>query len=95
MTRHAIEYHGLFADDEGPVEVRVKFNDQPARIPDKRMHPDEIRKLVSWDSNGFLLRMTFDDHAYEIDKYEIDPIKNRLTIHARSPFSVNDRDDPP
>jgi hypothetical protein len=61
-----LKYHGLFSGDEDPVEFRVKLKDQPAWIPNKRIHADGIRKLASRDAAGFLRRMAFDDHDYEV-----------------------------
>jgi hypothetical protein len=53
------------------------------------MKPQELAALVAVDSAGFLPRMTFDDHPYAIRKYEIDPVKNKLTIFARKKSDEN------
>jgi len=47
------------------------------------MEPSEIIQIVSPDGGEFRKMMTFDEWPFEVYKYEIDPIKNTLTIRAR------------
>jgi len=82
------EYHLLFSN-EGAIDVSVKFEDDEIMVPPKKMKPQELAALVAVDSAGFLPRMTFDDHPYAIRKYEIDPVKNKLTIFARKKSDEN------
>lgn len=76
------EYH-VFFSNQGPINVHVKFKDSDKFIPNKKMTPVEINNLISTEKNEFLTQMTFDDHQYEIYKYEINPLKNVLTIFVR------------
>lgn len=76
------EYLVLFSN-EGCIDVSVKFDDSDAMIPPKKMKPQELEALVATEGVGFHQRMTFDEHPFAIQKYEIDPIKNKLIIFAR------------
>lgn len=76
------EYLILFSN-EGCIDVSVKFDDDDLMIPPKKMRPQELAVLVATEGGGFHQRMTFDEHSFAIRKYEIDPIKNKLTIFAR------------
>jgi hypothetical protein len=67
----------------GPIKVQVKFKDFDGTIRVERMQAHEIEKLVSSESGVFIRDMTFDEYPFEVYKYEIDPIKNMLTIRAR------------
>ena len=76
------EYLSLFSQS-GPVKVAVKISGHDGRISQLSMSPNEINKLLSESSEGFISQMTFDGWPFEIYKYEIDPGKNTLTIRAR------------
>jgi hypothetical protein len=76
------EYHLLFSKS-GPTTIKVKFKDFNGFMPNSTMEPIEIIKLVSADKESFIRNMTFDEWPFEVYKYEIDPIKNIVTIHAR------------
>lgn len=78
----APEYLRLFSGS-GPVEIEVKFKDKDAFISKGAMTPVEIANLVTDTSDCFHSTMEFDEHPHEVYKYEIDPIKQRLTIFAR------------
>lgn len=47
------------------------------------MKQEEIMKPISPDGEAFIGTMTFGKHQLNVYKYEIDPIKNILTIWAR------------
>ena len=76
------EYHLLFSKN-GPVTIKVKLKDFYGCIPNSAMVPSEIAKLVSCDGENFIRNMTFDEWPFDVYKYEIDPIKNIVTIWAR------------
>ncbi len=76
------EYLMLFSG-KGEYEVNVKFKDFSGKVINTKMFPSEIVKLISRESNDFYSMMYFDEHLFEIYKYQIDPIKKKLTIFAR------------
>lgn len=76
------EYLLLFSN-KGTTKVQVKFKDFDGTVATQSMEAREIAKLVSPDSGEFLTSMTFDELPFEVYKYEIDPIKNTLTIRVR------------
>lgn len=76
------EYLSLFSN-RGPIKVQVKFKDFDGYVANRAMQPDEIRRILSPETGEFLRLMTFDEWPFEVYKYEIEPIKNKLTIHAR------------
>ena len=74
--------------DQKLFRVRVKINGQFGdAVPDRDLPLAHILKLLSQtdDYNSVSLHslMSFDDYTFEISKYEFDPIKERLIIHAR------------
>ena len=77
------EYLVLFSN-EGTIDVHVKFEESGVSIAVRKMKPKEISVLISKDGKGFYNHMTFDDHRFAICKYEIDPIKDRLTILTKN-----------
>lgn len=76
------EYLDLFSN-QGNLQVRVKFKNHPGTIADQTMSPIELGKLLCPDSNSIIQKMTFDEHPFEIIKYEINPKKSLMTIHAQ------------
>jgi hypothetical protein len=76
------EYLDLFSN-VGSIDVIVKFEDSDVVVAPQKMQPQELAAFVATEDFGFQQRMTFDAHPFSIRKYEIDPIKNRLTIFAR------------
>lgn len=78
------EYLVLFSN-EGPINVKVKFKESDTFIPNREMNAAEISQLISQDKQGFLTQMTFDECCFDIEKYEINPVKKLLTIFARLP----------
>ncbi len=80
------EYLHLFSNN-GPVKVQVKFKDHDGSVATQTMNPIEINELILSSGNKFRTQMTFDDWLFEIYKYEIDPIKNIITIRAKKSSS--------
>jgi hypothetical protein len=78
------EYHLIFADS-GSLKVRVKFDQENAWIPTKRMQPGDINQLIHPETGDFLTRMAFDGHLYEVTKIDISLARKTVTIHARQP----------
>lgn len=78
------EYLLLFSNS-GTTKIIVKLKDFDGTVATQTMEPSEIIRLTSPESGEFLKTMSFDDWPFEVYKYEIDPIKNTLTIHARKP----------
>lgn len=76
------EYFLLFSNS-GKTKIQVKFKDFDGTVATRAMEPSEIVQLISPENGEFLTMMTFDEWPFEIYKYEIDPIKNTLTIRAR------------
>ncbi len=76
------EYLVLFSN-EGTTDVLVKFEDHEGSVAARKMAPREVSVLIANDGLGFHSHMTFDDWPFAINKYEIDPAKNQLTIVAR------------
>ncbi len=76
------EYLCLFSR-EGNIEVKVKIKDFNGTVINRRMQAEEITKLISEYTKEFITKMTFDEWTFEVYKYQIDPIKKRLTIYAR------------
>lgn len=75
------EYLELFGND-GSITVKVKFRDVDGFISDRRLNARCINALVSEETGELLSSMTFDEHEFEVEKYEINPIKKTLTIFA-------------
>ncbi|MCX2781521.1 hypothetical protein OQJ46_00775 [Microbulbifer thermotolerans] len=80
------EYLNLFSNN-GLVKVQVKFKDHDDSVATQTMNPIEINELISSSGKEFITQMTFDDWLFEIYKYEIDPIKNIITIRAKKSSS--------
>ncbi|MEY3219936.1 MAG: hypothetical protein RIT27_1293 [Pseudomonadota bacterium] len=78
------EYLLLFSNT-GATRVRVKFKGLKVSISDQMMNANEIVKLLSPNTDGFISELNFDDHSFQVYKYEIDVIKNIITIYAREP----------
>jgi hypothetical protein len=76
------EYLVLFSN-KGAIDINVKFADPDVMISPRTMRPQEFAALVTTDGAGFHQRMTFDEHTFSIQKYEIDPNKNTLTIFVK------------
>lgn len=76
------EYLVLFSN-KGTVDVQVQFEDHEGGVATRKMSPQEVSILISKNGMGFHTHMTFDDWPFAIQKYEINPVKNQLTIVAR------------
>jgi hypothetical protein len=46
------------------------------------MTPSEISCLITEDGESFVKNLTIDEWPVEVQKYEINPSKNTLIIHA-------------
>lgn len=75
------EYLLLFSGS-GEFSVEVKFKGD-GFVPPRSATVQEITRLVNPETGGLYTAMTFDDHLFEVYKYEIDPIKKKLIIKAR------------
>ena len=77
------EYLALFSN-KGNIIVEVKFKDYHGGVANLKMMADEIIKLTDPSSHEFLTEMRFDDWLFEIYKYQIDPLKKKITIMVRN-----------
>lgn len=75
------EYLCLFSED-GDFSVEVKFKGD-GFIRSRRATAQQIANLINPETGTVHTAMTFDDHLFEVYKYEIDPIKKKLLIRAR------------
>lgn len=75
------EYFCLFSG-EGEFSVEVKFKGDGFVAP-RQATAQEIANLMNSETGGFHTAMTFDEHLFEVYKYEIDPIRKKLVIRAR------------
>ena len=76
------EYLQLFSN-EGPVTVRVRFsgkNDSHRSMAKMNMHWEELHRIIDQETGMPYLSMFFDTHRCPIKRYEIDPVKNVMTI---------------
>ena len=76
------EYFILF-QNTSQIKVQVKFKESSGSVQSREMQAHEIIGIVSHDKENFLTRMTFDEHSYEIYKYDIDPINKVMTNRAK------------
>jgi hypothetical protein len=76
------EYLTLFSGN-GSFCVKVEFKGFNGKVAEQLMECDEIGKLISPETGKFFTELTFDEHPFQIYKYEIDPINERLIIKAR------------
>lgn len=76
------EYLQTFSNT-GDITVTVKFGKTAAAIAPQRMSATELEALIDPLTGHFLSAMRFDDHLFQIRKFEVDPLKNRLTIHLK------------
>lgn len=78
------EYLEVFSDN-GEIDVEVKFKgfSSAVSITKAKMFSEELAKLIDRSTGSFYTAMRFDDHLLDIEAYQIDPIKNKLTIVAR------------
>lgn len=76
------EYLSLFSN-QGDCQVQVRFKDGDGCVANLAMMASEISNLVDPSTGSFYGKMYFDDHLFDIYKYEIDPTKMTLLIKAR------------
>lgn len=77
-------------DNENDIEVEVRYsNGRKVPISERYMQPSHIMQLIHPMQNKFYSEMRFDDYLFEVFKYHIDPILNRLTIMVRDHHFVD------
>lgn len=77
----APEYFSLFSES-GEFSVEVRFKGE-GFVASRSATAHDISQLIDPETGRFYVAMTFDDHLFEIYKYEIDPINKKLIICAR------------
>ncbi len=85
----AKEYLDLFSN-HGPLKALVKFKDHDGSVPERHLEARELDKLWCREDGLLLQFMTFDDWLFEITKYEIDPRRGLITIHAQKTSETAD-----
>lgn len=75
------EYLSLFSN-QGNIEVRVNLKGSNGIVNTRKMTPSEISCLITEDGESFVKNLTIDEWPVEVQKYEINPSKNTLIIHA-------------
>lgn len=75
------EYLLVFST-EGEFIVKVKFKGGFGNVADRRIDPEQIGSLIDASTGTFVTEMTFDEHPFRIQKYEIDLKKKIFTIHT-------------
>ena len=73
------EYLMMFSG-QGSGRVIVRFKAHDGKIASLAFSANEILSLVA--TNGFHQHLRFDDHLFEVLKYEIEPKTQTLTIVA-------------
>ena len=76
------EYFVLFSGD-GEFSVEVQFKGEGFVQP-RRATAQEIASIVDAQTGMFHPVLTFDEHPFEIQKYEIDLQKKTLLISTKS-----------
>lgn len=83
------EFLCLFTNIEGPVAIEVKVRvdgkSQNMQIGKRRTTWVSVQQLFDSVTGTPFRQMTFDDHLYRIDKYEISAQLDKITIHASQP----------
>ena len=77
------EYLSLFSG-QGEYQVKVHFKGSEGRVDHSAMAASEVINLVDPRTDSFYRKMYFDDHLFDVYKYEIDPINLTLNIKAKS-----------
>lgn len=79
------EYLILFSNqNNGDIEVVVKFKNYNGYIRNAKISASEFEKLINPENGEFYTKMTFDEHLFEVTKYEINPINKKITIHVQN-----------
>ena len=76
------EYFVLFSG-EGEFSVEVKFKGEGFVQP-RRATAQEVASIVDARTGTFHAALTFDEHLFEVAKYEIDPLNKTLVISAQN-----------
>ena len=77
------EYLSLFSG-QGEYQVQVHFKGSKCRVANSAMAASELVNLIDPRTDSFYRKMYFDDHLFDVYRYEIDPIKLTLNIKAKS-----------
>lgn len=75
------EFLQMFSND-GPVTVKVKFADKGCSIARFNMNWSELDRLMNPETGSPFQYLCFDTFRHPIARYEIDPVRNQLTIYA-------------
>ena len=78
------EYLQMFSN-VGPITVKIKFSDKSASMSERKMTWQELDCLMDQETKSPYSHIYFDTHRFSILRYEIDLVKNLLTIIAGSP----------
>lgn len=76
------EYFALFSG-EGEFSVEVKFKGEGFVQP-RWATAQEVASIVDARTGTFHTALTFDEHPFEIEKYEIDLLNKTLVISTKS-----------
>lgn len=77
------EYLSLFSG-QGEYKVQVHFKGSDSRVANSAMMASEVNCLINSETGTFYTKMYFDDHLFDVYKYEIDPARRTLEIKVMS-----------
>lgn len=77
------EYLSLFSG-QGEYKVHVHFKGSESRVANSAMMASEVSCLINPETGAFYTKLHFDDHLFNVYRYEIDPIKLTLKIKVMS-----------
>lgn len=85
----APEFLCLFENSNGPVSIEIKVNDngksQIMPIAKRKTTWVEAQKLFDSVTGAPFRQMTFDEHLYQVDKYEMFVQRDKIIIHVAQP----------
>lgn len=73
----------MLLEDSGDVKVTVKFKDNSLSISDFSISWQNVARFLDPESGRPYSSMTFDEHPFEIERYEVNPWKNTVTIFTK------------
>lgn len=83
------EFLCLFTSIDGPVAIEVKVRadgkSQNMPIGKRRTTWVGVQQLFDSVTSAPFRQMTFDDHLYRIDRYEMSAQLDKIIIHASQP----------
>jgi len=83
-TKHLPEFLAIF-NNQGDFKVKlklIKYDVPGAGVADQTMTGRELEKLIDPETGMFFTRMFFDDHLFQIIKYDINLAKKMVVITA-------------